>query len=128
MLRLIIILFFTAITTACAVNPVTGEQQLMFVSEGQDAQIGQSQYKPAQQSQGALYYLDPELTLYVSSVGKKLAAVSDRPDLPYEFVILNNSVPNAWALPSGKIALKRVFNCSLLIVCFCAGGSLANAL
>ena len=79
----------------------------MFTSEGEDAQIGQSQYKPAQQSQGGLYYLDPELTLYIASVGKKLAAVSDRPDLPYEFVILNNSVPNAWALPSGKIALNR---------------------
>lgn len=107
MLRLITILLLAALSTACAVNPVTGEQQLMFVSEGEDAQIGQSQYKPAQQSQGGLYYLDPELTLYVAGVGKKLAAVSDRPDLPYEFVILNNSVPNAWALPSGKIALNR---------------------
>ena len=107
MFRLFILLFITSLTTACAVNPVTGEQQFMFMSEGEDAQIGQSQYKPAQQSQGGLYYLDPELTLYVASVGKKLAAVSDRPDLPYEFVILNNSVPNAWALPSGKIALNR---------------------
>lgn len=107
MLRLFTILIFAGLSTACAVNPVTGEQQLMFMSEGQDAQIGQSQYKPAQQSQGGLYYLDPELTLYVASVGKKLAAVSDRPDLPYEFVILNNSIPNAWALPSGKIALNR---------------------
>ncbi|UZE94843.1 M48 family metalloprotease [Alkalimarinus alittae] len=107
MLRLITILFLAALSTACAVNPVTGEQQLMFLPEGQDAEIGQSQYKPAQQSQGGLYYLDPELTLYVAGVGKKLAAVSDRPDLPYEFVILNNSVPNAWALPSGKIALNR---------------------
>ncbi len=107
MFRLFIVLVLAITTTACAVNPVTGEQQLMFVSENQDAQIGQSQYKPAQQSQGGLYYLDPELTLYISSVGKKLAAVSDRPDLPYEFVILNNSVPNAWALPSGKIAFNR---------------------
>ncbi|MFD2230714.1 M48 family metalloprotease [Alkalimarinus sediminis] len=107
MFRLITILFLAAISTACAVNPVTGEQQLMFLSEGEDAKIGQSQYKPAQQSQGGLYYLDPELTLYVAGVGKKLAAVSDRPDLPYEFVILNNSVPNAWALPSGKIAINR---------------------
>ncbi len=107
MLRLITILIFASLSTACSVNPVTGEQQLMFVSESQDAQIGQSQYKPAQQSQGGLYYLDPELTLYIASVGKKLAAVGDRPDLPYEFVILNNSVPNAWALPSGKIALNR---------------------
>ncbi len=107
MLRLFIILSLTLLSTACAVNPVTGEQQLMFVSEDEDAQIGQSQYKPTQQSQGGLYYLDPELTFYVANVGKKLAAVSDRPDLPYEFVILNNSVPNAWALPSGKIALNR---------------------
>jgi predicted Zn-dependent protease len=37
----------------------------------------------------------------------KLAAVSDVPKLPYEFVVLNNSVPNAWALPSGKIAINR---------------------
>ena len=28
-------------------------------------------------------------------------------DLPYEFVVLNNSVPNAWALPGGKIAINR---------------------
>jgi predicted Zn-dependent protease len=27
--------------------------------------------------------------------------------LPYEFVVLNNSVPNAWALPGGKIAINR---------------------
>jgi len=37
----------------------------------------------------------------------KLAAVSDRPDLPYDFVVLNSSVPNAWALPGGKIAINR---------------------
>ena len=28
-------------------------------------------------------------------------------NLPYEFVVLNNSVPNAWALPGGKIAINR---------------------
>ena len=35
-----------------------------------------------------------------------MAAVSDR-KLPYEFVVINNSVPNAWALPGGKIAVNR---------------------
>ena len=39
--------------------------------------------------------------------GQKLARLSDRPDLPYEFVVLNNDVPNAWALPGGKIAFNR---------------------
>src|SRR5690606_36334449 len=30
----------------------------------------------------------------------------DRAGLPYEFVVLNNPVPNAWALPGGKIAIN----------------------
>jgi predicted Zn-dependent protease len=42
----------------------------------------------------------------VRRVGNQLGDVSDRA-LPYEFVILNSSVPNAWALPGGKIAVNR---------------------
>lgn len=99
--------FLVILLTACSVNPVTGERELVIISEQQEYAIGQEQYKPAQQSQGGLYVLDPELTIYMRQVGAKLAKVSDRPDLPYEFVILNNSVPNAWALPSGKIAVNR---------------------
>tara|TARA_R110001592_G_scaffold60360_4_gene183466 strand:- start:3737 stop:4915 length:1179 start_codon:yes stop_codon:yes gene_type:complete len=93
--------------SACSLNPVTGEKNLLLPSKATDYQIGQSQYIPAQQSQGGAYLLDPKLSAYVSSVGKKLAAVSDEPKFPYEFVVLNNSVPNAWALPSGKIAINR---------------------
>src|SRR5690606_15645043 len=66
----------------------------------------QEQYGPSQQSQGGELTVDPALTRYVQSVGDRLAAVSDR-QLPYEFVVLNNSVPNAWALPGGKIAVNR---------------------
>ncbi len=91
----------------CTTNPVTGERQLMLVSQAQEYAIGEEQYGPAIQSQGGEYYLDPELTAYVQRVGQKLAAVSDQPELPYEFVIINSSIPNAWALPSGKIAINR---------------------
>jgi predicted Zn-dependent protease len=42
----------------------------------------------------------------VQKVGNRLAAVSDR-KLPYEFTVLNNTIPNAWALPGGKIAVNR---------------------
>lgn len=69
--------------------------------------MGAEQYTPTQQTQGGQFYMDPELTLYVREVGQKLAEVSDRPDLPYEFVVLNSSTPNAWALPGGKIAINR---------------------
>ena len=95
------------VLTGCSVNPVTGEKQLSLIPETQELAIGAEQYTPTQQTQGGQFYLDPELTLYVREVGQKLARVSDRPDLPYEFVVLNSSVPNAWALPGGKIAVNR---------------------
>ena len=91
---------------SCAVNPVTGQRELGFISEQRELTIGAEQYSPSQQSQGGQFSVDPELTDYVQGVGQRLAEVSDRP-LPYEFVVLNNSVPNAWALPGGKIAVNR---------------------
>ncbi len=90
----------------CATNPVTGQQELSLVSGESEMAIGKEQYAPARQSQGGDYTADPELVRYVKQVGERLAAVSDR-ELPYEFEVLNSSVPNAWALPGGKIALNR---------------------
>lgn len=90
----------------CGTNPVTHKKELRLVSESQEISIGQENYAPARQQQGGDYIIDAELTAYVQGVGKKLAAVSDR-QLPYEFVVLNDSVPNAWALPGGKIAFNR---------------------
>ncbi len=90
----------------CAVNPVTGETELALVSTAQEIQIGEQQYGPGRQMFGGDYVADPELTRYVAEVGARLAAVSDR-DLPYEFTVINDSTPNAWALPGGKIAVHR---------------------
>jgi len=107
-LRTLVTALLAALVLAgCSVNPVTGEKQLSLIPESQELSMGAEQYKPTQQTQGGQFYLDPELNLYVQEVGMKLAKVSDRPDLPYEFVVLNSSVPNAWALPGGKIAINR---------------------
>ncbi|KPP97619.1 MAG: putative Zn-dependent protease, contains TPR repeats [Marinobacter sp. HL-58] len=105
--RYLTIVIMLAILSGCAVNPVTGKKQLSLIPESQELSIGSEQYKPTQQTQGGRFYLDPDLNRYVEEVGQKLAKVSDRPDLPYEFVVLNSSVPNAWALPGGKIAINR---------------------
>lgn len=94
------------VLAGCAVNPVTGKRELSLVSEAQEIQIGTENYAFMQQSGGGQYDVDPELTAYVQGIGSKLSAVSDR-SLPYEFVVLNSSVPNAWALPGGKIAINR---------------------
>jgi predicted Zn-dependent protease len=106
MLRAISLLVAILILSACGTNPVTHKTEFQFVSESKEIDMGQQSYVPARQQQGGDYIIDPELTAYVQSVGNKLAAVSDR-QLPYEFVILNDSVPNAWAMPGGKIAFNR---------------------
>ncbi len=92
--------------TGCVVNPVTGTRELGFVSTERQIAVGEQQYLPAQQMQGGQYGVHPEVTAYVQRVGQRLAAVSDIA-LPYEFVVLNSSVPNAWALPGGKLAINR---------------------
>jgi predicted Zn-dependent protease len=104
---ILLVLAMTALLQGCAVNPVTGKNELSFMSQQQEIALGNKNYSPSRQSQGGDYYLDPKLQTYIASVGNKLAAVSDQPNLPYEFVVLNNAVPNAWALPGGKIAINR---------------------
>jgi len=95
-----------AALAGCSVNPVTGKSELILVSTAQEIEMGRQNYVPMQQSQGGVYDIDPELSAYVRNVGIKVASQSGV-DLPYEFVVLNNSVPNAWALPGGKIAVNR---------------------
>ena len=96
----IFLLFSFTLSAGCSVNPVTG------MSTAQEIEMGRQNYVPMQQSQGGEYDVDPALTTYVQRVGNKVAAQSGV-NLPYEFVVLNNSVPNAWALPGGKIAINR---------------------
>lgn len=100
------LLVLVLLLAGCATNPVTGQSELALISEQSEVQLGERQYQPNRQMQGGDYRVDPELIDYVQSVGKKLASVSDR-ELPYEFVVLNDSSPNAWALPGGKIAVNR---------------------
>jgi len=102
----LLLISLTLFAVACGVNPVTKKREFQIVSEAQEISIGTQNYSPARQSQGGDYTLDPELTAYVQSIGNKLAAVADR-KLPYEFTIINDSVPNAWAMPGGKIAFNR---------------------
>ena len=102
----VFLLLIFVMLAGCSVNPVTGKCELVLMSTAQEIELGKQNYAPMVQSQGGEYDVDPELTTYVQRVGNKVAAQSNV-NLPYEFVVLNNSVPNAWALPGGKIAINR---------------------
>ena len=108
----LVLLPLLVLLQSCATNPLTGKSELSLYSVNQQIALGTQQYGPSIQSQGGHYAIDPPLTEYVRSVGERLVAVLPQvsptaPELPFEFVVLNNSVPNAWALPGGKMAINR---------------------
>jgi predicted Zn-dependent protease len=90
---------------SCATNPATGEKMLSLVSESQEIQMGQ---QFSRQVEASLPLLDdPGLQGYVESVGLALAAVSERPRIPWSFKVVDDPVVNAFALPGGPVYLTR---------------------
>lgn len=100
-----LILICTALS-ACSVNPVTGDNDLNFMSESWERETGKALYYQSRQAQGGDFILDEQLNHYVKSVNQRLAKQASR-NLNWEIEILNSSVPNAWALPGGKMAINR---------------------
>ena len=50
---------------------------------------------------------DPALQQYVERIGLALARRSERPNLPWSFRVVDDPVPNAFALPGGPIFVTR---------------------
>ncbi|MGF1585801.1 MAG: M48 family metalloprotease [Bacteroidales bacterium] len=91
--------------SSCAVNPVTGRRQLMFMSENQEVRLG-AEYDPQIVSAFGLYENEPLLSL-MQEKGQEMAAISHRPKLEYHFRILDSPVINAFAVPGGYIYFTR---------------------
>jgi len=91
--------------TGCAVNPVSGNRELMLMSEEQEIAMGK-QADPAIIAQYGLYQ-DQTLQNFIVEKGQQMAKISHRPDLPYEFKIVDSPIVNAFALPGGFIYFTR---------------------
>ena len=104
--RLTLSILLLSLLAACAVNPVTGERELSLFGEDWELATGEQYYAPLRQMQGGDFVLDEDLVRYVQEVGQRVASEAPR-DLPYEFAVINDSIPNAWALPGGKISINR---------------------
>lgn len=90
----------------CAVNPVTGRQELMLMSESQEIQVDREN-SPHQISADFGEVQDSGLNNYLSYVGENIARTTHRPDMPYSFHALNAPYVNAYAFPGGTIGITR---------------------
>ncbi len=87
-------------------NPVTGKFDRTVYDREDEIRVGKSAYpRLIQLSNGRVG--DKKLQSYVSEVGNRIARVSHDPFFDYEFSVVNDSTPNAWALPGGKIGITR---------------------
>ncbi len=82
---------------SCATNPVTGKRQVALLSEDQELGMGK-EADPQIVAQYGLYP-DRELQAFIAQKGKEMVAVSHRPNIAYEFKIVDSDVLNAFAIP-----------------------------
>src|SRR5580765_7861656 len=89
----------------CAINPATGKKEFTLVTPAQEAALGREGYTAAIAEYGQ--YDDAAVSAYVDSVGRRVAAASEEPALPWRFTVLDDPVVNAFAMPGGYIYVTR---------------------
>lgn len=90
---------------SCSTNPVTGKKDVILMSEGQELAMGQ-QADPQIVAQFGMYD-NPAIQRFISDKGQKMAAISHRSNIKYEFKVLDSPVINAFAVPGGYVYFTR---------------------
>lgn len=91
--------------SSCAKNPVTGKNDFMLMSENQEIAMGQQSDPEVKAFFGI--YNDEKLQRFIEEKGQKMAAVSHRKNLKYQFKIVDSPVVNAFAIPGGYVYFTR---------------------
>src|SRR5512142_649966 len=76
-------LLFSSSIDGCSTNPATGERQINLVGEQQEIAMGKQASQQVDSTMGL--FADPGLQEYIASIGKRLASVSERPNLPWKY-------------------------------------------
>ena len=103
--RALIVLAAIALLATCATNPVTGESELSLVGEKDEIAMGRQNAASTAQAIGLIP--DSSVQRYVSTLGKTLAAHTERPSLPWSYQAVDDPAVNAFALPGGFVFVTR---------------------
>lgn len=103
--RMLAIVVIMLVLSGCAVNPVTGKQDFVLMSEDEEIALGRKLHPQVLKETEA--YEDAALQAYVQQVGERLARVSHRNNLIFRFTVLDSAEVNAFATPGGYIYITR---------------------
>ncbi|MDH3345852.1 MAG: M48 family metallopeptidase [Kiritimatiellaceae bacterium] len=87
-------------------DSVTGKKTRNFYSIDKDVAIGsevQAGTLTALEKSGTPVNANPQQVAMLETMVRRIAAVSDLPDLPYEVTLIHTNIVNAMAAPGGKI-------------------------
>jgi metalloendopeptidase OMA1, mitochondrial len=87
----------------CRAIPISGRQQMVLIPEAQEIALGVQAYEQALADEPPSQ--NAEIVAMVERVGRRIAAVSDKPEYDWEFRVIASNVQNAFALPGGKVAI-----------------------
>jgi predicted Zn-dependent protease len=92
----------------CVTNPATGSRQLNYLSIEEEVRIGEESMPQVIDAYGGRLP-NEHIQRYVSDMGQDIAATVEPRyrDLPWEFVVLDSEIINAFALPGGKVFVSR---------------------
>ena len=93
------------LSSGCAVNPVSGDFEVSFISPEEEQKLGDQEAEKVKKTMGLID--DPKTLAYVQAVGNRLAEHSPRKDVDYTFQIVDMEAPNAFALPGGYVYVSR---------------------
>lgn len=99
----LVILFLCGCATVY--NPATERKEYIFINDATEVAIGKSVAGEISRKKELLQ--DATAQARVQRVGAKIAAVSDRTNIVYEFYILNDRELNALSLPGGIIYINK---------------------
>jgi len=94
-----------ALYTGCTTVKATGERKINLVGEEQEIQMGRDADKQIVAAMGL--YPDEGMQNYVKALGERLAATTERPNLPWTFRVVDDDAVNAFALPGGFVYVTR---------------------
>jgi predicted Zn-dependent protease len=104
-LRVISCLLALSLAAACAVNPATGDREIILMSEESEQKIDDEGALQVAAQMGLIR--NQALRDYVARLGRQMASYSPRQNVDYHFDIVEMQAPNAFALPGGHIYVSR---------------------
>jgi beta-barrel assembly-enhancing protease len=99
----LLILFCSGCATTY--NPATGRSEAIFINTASEVAIGNS--AASQIAQKYKLSDDRQALNRLESIGKGVAAASDRQDLDYKFYLIEDETLNAFTIPGGHVYIFR---------------------